>query len=78
MPLLTGTLFILVEVLVCTYTDISIWLLQLTFDSVFGKRVLTYWENRGNLNLHQMNVFIVAMENYIFLERGESHLFENI
>ncbi len=43
-------------------------------DSVLGKRVLTYWENRGNLYYHWMNVFIVAMKNYIFLERGESHL----
>ena len=47
-------------------------------DSVFGKRVLMYWENRGNLNYHQMNVFMAAMENYTFLERGEPNLSENI
>ncbi len=49
-----------------------------TYDSVFGKRVLMYWENRGNLKYHQMNVFMAAMRNYIFLERGEPHLSENI
>ena len=48
------------------------------YDSVFGKRVLTYWENRGNLDYHQMNVFMVDNENYILLEREESHLSENI
>ncbi len=52
------------------------------YDSVFRvltyKRVLTYWENRGNPNYHQRNVFAVAMENYIFLERREPHLSENI
>ena len=25
------------------------------YDSVLGKRVLTYWENRGNLDDSQMN-----------------------
>ncbi len=49
-----------------------------TNDSVFGKRVLTYWENRGNLDDSQMNVLIVPMGNYIFLERGRSHLSKNI
>ncbi len=47
-------------------------------DSVLGKRVLTYWENWGNLGYSQMNVFIVAMENYIFFERGRSHLSKNV
>ena len=37
-----------------------------------------YWENRGNLYYHQMNIFTTAIENYIFFERGESHLSENI
>ncbi len=43
----------------------------MTCDSVFGKRVLTYWGNRGSLNYHQMNVFIVAMHGklYIFGKR---------
>ncbi len=49
-----------------------------SYDSVFGKGVLTYWENRGNLDYHQTNVFTVAIENYIFLERRESHLSENV
>ena len=40
--------------------------------------VLTYWENRGNLDYHHMKVFMLAMENYIFLESGESHISENI
>ncbi len=34
------------------------------FDSVLGKRVLTYWENRVNLDDSQMNVLIVPIENY--------------
>ncbi len=33
------------------------------FDSVLGKRVLTYWENRGNLDNSQMNLSIVARKN---------------
>ncbi len=28
-----------------------------------------YWENRENPGNSQMNVFIVPMENYTFLER---------
>ena len=34
------------------------------FDSVFGKRVLTYWENRGTTDYSQLNGFIVGVENY--------------
>ncbi len=30
-------------------------------DSIFGKRVLKYLENRGNLDYHQLNVFLVAL-----------------
>ena len=41
----------------------------MTFDSLFGKRVLTYWENKGNPNYSQMNGFMVGIENDIFLER---------
>ena len=37
-------------------------------DSVFAKKVLTYRENRGNPGYSHMNVFIVSMENYTFLE----------
>ena len=58
-----------------TYIDNS---KAFSFDSIFGKRVLTYWENRGNPYYHQMNVFRVSMENYMFLERGESYLSKNI
>ena len=29
-----------------------------TNNSALGKRVLTYWENRGNLDYSQMDVFI--------------------
>ena len=36
-------------------------------DSVFGKRVLTYWENRGTPDHSQINGFMVGIENYIFL-----------
>ena len=39
------------------------------YDSVFAKRVLMYSENRGNPGNSHMNVFIVPMENYTFLER---------
>ena len=35
------------------------------YDSVLGKMVLTYWENGGNLDYTQMNVYVVAMKNYI-------------
>ena len=52
-----------------------------TFESVLGKRVLTYWkimENRGNIDYSQMNVFILAMENYVFLKRGRSQLSKNV
>ncbi len=45
-------------------------------DSVLGKRVLMYWENRGMSDYRHMKVFIVAMDN-IFLQRVESHLSEN-
>ncbi len=49
-----------------------------TYDSVFGKRVLTYWENRGTPDYCQMNEFMVCIENYIFLERGQLHLSESV
>ena len=51
------------------------------YDSVLGKRVQMYWEilgNRGNLDYRQMNVFIVDIENHIFLERVSSHLSQNV
>ena len=48
------------------------------YDSEFGKRVLTYCENRRNLKYHQMDIFMATMKNYIFLERREPHLSENI
>ncbi len=38
-------------------------------DSVFAKRVLTYWEYRGNPGYSHMNVLIVPLENYTFFER---------
>ena len=44
------------------------------YDSVFGKRVLTYWENRDISDYSQMNGFMVAIENYIFLETGKPNL----
>ena len=44
----------------------SVW--TVSYDSVFGKRVLMYRENRGNPGYSHMNVFIVSMENYTFLE----------
>ena len=43
-------------------------------DFVFGKRVLTYVENRGTPDYRQRNGFMVGIENYIFLERGKLHL----
>ena len=49
-----------------------------TYDSVFGKRVLTYWENRGTPDYCQMNGFIEGIENYIYLERRKPHLSENV
>ena len=49
-----------------------------SYDSELGKRVLTYWENRGDLDYNQMNVFIVAVKNYIFLERRRPHLSINV
>ena len=52
--------------------------IHMTFDSVFGKRVLTYWENRGTPGCDQMDGFMIAIENYIFLERGKPHLSKNV
>ena len=43
-------------------------------DSVFGKIVLMYWENRGTVDYSQMNGFMVGIENYIILEREKPHL----
>ncbi len=51
---------------------------EVTYDSVLVKRILTYLENRGNLDYSHMNVFTVAMENYIFLERRQPHLSKNV
>ncbi len=34
------------------------------YDSVFGKRVLTYWENRGTPDYSHLNEFIVGIEKY--------------
>ncbi len=45
---------------------------------IIGKRVLTYRENRGNLEYSEINVSIVAMKNYVFLERGRSRLSKNV
>ncbi len=47
-------------------------------DSVFGKRVLMYWENRRTPDDSQMNGFMVGIGNYIFLERGKPHLSKNV
>ena len=44
-----------------------------TSGSVFGKRVLTYRENRGTPDYSHMNGVIVGIENYIFLKRGKPH-----
>ncbi len=44
------------------------WITNWTYDSVYGKRVLPYWENRRNLD-----GLIVPMENYVFLERWSYH-----
>ena len=41
----------------------------LSYDSVLGKRVLSYGEVREHTDYIYMNAFIVPMENYIFLER---------
>ena len=52
--------------------------ITLTNDSVFGKRVLTYWENRGTSDYSKMNGFMVGIGYYIFLERGNPHLSKNV
>ena len=44
----------------------------------YGKRILMYWEIRGNSDCRQMNGFIAGIGNYIFLERGKPHLSKNI
>ncbi len=36
-------------------------------DSVFAKRVLTYWGNRGSPGYSYTNVLIVPIENYTFI-----------
>ena len=53
------------------------WTLKIN-DSVFEKRVLTYWENRGTPDYSQVNRFMVGIENYIFLERGKPHLSKKV
>ncbi len=50
----------------------------LLYDSVFGKRVLTYRENRGTPDYSKMNELMVGIENYIFLKRGKPHLSKNV
>ena len=48
---------------------------------VLGKRVLVYWEIRGNswyLDYSQINGPIVPMGNYTFLESGGFALSKNI
>ncbi len=50
-------------------SDIEVGVDLLLYDCVFGKRVLTYWENKGNPGYNHMNVFKATMENYIFSER---------
>ncbi len=49
-----------------------------SYDSVFGKRVLTYWENEGTPDYNQINGLKVGIENYMFLERGKQHLSKNV
>ena len=47
-------------------------------DSVLGKRVLTYWENRGTSGYSYMNAVLVPMEYYTFLERWDLPLSKNM
>ncbi len=42
-----------------------------SYDFVFGKRVLTYWENRGTSDCNHMNGFMVGIENYWLLYQHE-------
>ena len=53
-------------------------MVSLIIDSMLGKRVLTYWENRGSPDYSQMNGFREGIERYIFLERVKPHLFKNV
>ncbi len=39
------------------------------YDSVLGKRVLTYLENREHTDYIYMDTFVVPMESDIFFER---------
>ncbi len=48
------------------------------YDSVFGKRVLIYLENRGTPEDSNMNGFRIGIENYTFSKRGKPHIFKNI
>ncbi len=47
-------------------------------DSGHAKRVLTYWEKWGTHDNSKINVSIVPMENYIFLERRGFPFSKNI
>ena len=47
---------------------------SIIYDFVFAKRVLTYWENRGNRGNSHMNVFIIHGNLYIFGKVGFSPL----
>ncbi len=48
--------------------------IRIIYDSVLGKRVLTYWENRGNPDYSQINGFMVGTENFIFMYGKEENL----
>ncbi len=48
------------------------------YDSVFGKRVLTYWEIRRDINNCHLNAPTVPIENYTFLERRDFLIFKNV
>ena len=54
----------------CVWFDTSVQ--NSPYDSVFGKRVRTYWESRGTPDYSQMNGFRVGI--YIFLEKGNPHV----
>ena len=47
------------------------------YHSVFAKKVLAYWENRGTPGYSYMDVLTVPMESYTFLESRDLPLFKN-
>ncbi len=64
---------IYIKTLHCIYLPIFTTRACITYD-----HMILYLGNRGTPDYSQMNGFLVAIENYIFLESGQPHLSKNV